>query len=880
VPRHSAPGTVIVRHDTFEPVSRPRVNDLLARAARRRIGLVLAPAGYGKSVAVTHYLADAEVPNVWFVVRDEHKKLLGFAGGLANALAPEVPGLERGLLGAYQNISTEAERPRALAAWFAAQLDDCRRTIVVDDVHVILEEPDVREFIAALIERAPSRVRWFLLGRSALDLPLATWIADGHAGEAVSEDDLRIRSDEAAAIARACDVALGAEHVEQLLRLTAGWPAAFIFALRAAAHGTDLGRIAVETREKLYAYLADQAFGALSSSEQQFLLATALLPVVDLKLLAAAGWDAPGATYTRLRRHASFIVPDSATTFHYHGLFADFLQHRLRLLGPAAYERAQLASAALLEKAGRADLALRLRRAAKDRAGVVRMLRDQASSLTLDGMVDAIEDALLWLPPATLRSDPVLLGLLARARNLRSAFAESETLYRAAIEISKTSDERAKLRMSFATSLHNRGRFDDAFAVLRDLDPNDVEDLTGRVRLLAHLGVLRAIRREFDEAQRLADETLARTVAGDPELRAQVLYNACLVSHYSNRFDEARARVTEALVAAEESANSYIIARCCHFLSVVAMNDGDWDGAARLHKRVLVHARREGDLGLVNFSVQIALNLAPMRGDAAGIAEADAALGGGSETYPDAENARSFARAMLAAWSGDFQTARREAESGIQSTEGMSQRDPILSLPHAALYHAAAGDRGAALAALDRATAFLAEFSATGTHATDATLLNISHVVLAVTHALLLRSRAANEILSQLERSDRNSIPAVATLARAARTFNRVAGGVTGREALDRDLGKVRDVGLGGYADLFAVLPVGIARSAAAFGTLTKAEMQMLRLIARGGTTKAIAVELARSPDTVETHVRAILRKLGCKSRSEALALARDHGIL
>jgi DNA-binding CsgD family transcriptional regulator len=76
------------------------------------------------------------------------------------------------------------------------------------------------------------------------------------------------------------------------------------------------------------------------------------------------------------------------------------------------------------------------------------------------------------------------------------------------------------------------------------------------------------------------------------------------------------------------------------------------------------------------------------------------------------------------------------------------------------------------------------------------------------------------------------------------------------------------------------VLPVGIARSAAAFGTLTKAEMQMLRLIARGGTTKAIAVELARSPDTVETHVRAILRKLGCKSRSEALALARDHGIL
>jgi DNA-binding CsgD family transcriptional regulator len=75
-------------------------------------------------------------------------------------------------------------------------------------------------------------------------------------------------------------------------------------------------------------------------------------------------------------------------------------------------------------------------------------------------------------------------------------------------------------------------------------------------------------------------------------------------------------------------------------------------------------------------------------------------------------------------------------------------------------------------------------------------------------------------------------------------------------------------------------LPAGIAGSAAAFGTLTRAELQMLRLVARGGTMKAIAVELNRSPDTVETHVRAVLRKLGCKRRSEAIALARDHGII
>jgi DNA-binding CsgD family transcriptional regulator len=205
---------------------------------------------------------------------------------------------------------------------------------------------------------------------------------------------------------------------------------------------------------------------------------------------------------------------------------------------------------------------------------------------------------------------------------------------------------------------------------------------------------------------------------------------------------------------------------------------------------------------------------------------------------------------------------------------------PIFDLTHVATYYAATGNRDAALGAIERASTSLTEFSAMRTPEGNATFMSIGRVLLAVAHATLLRSRAANDLLSHLEQSDPNAIAAVKCLALAARTFNRVAQGVAERDALDRDLAKVRERGLGGYADLLAAFPVGVARSAAAFGTLTKAELQMLRLIARGGTMKAIAAELSRSPDTVETHIRAVLRKLGCKTRNEAVALARDHGII
>ena len=871
---------MILQHATFEPVPRPRVMELLARAGRRRIGLVVAPAGYGKSVAVAHYLLGAGVPSIWFVVRDEHTKLLGFAWGLARALAREAPSLERGLLGAYQSVATDVEAPVALAAWFAGQLDDCSQTIVVDDVHLALEEPSVRSFIVALVDRVHKGLRWLLLGRSALDLPVATWLAYGHADEPIGEDDLRIRPDEAASIAQACDVALSSAQLDGLLDLTAGWPAAFIFALRAAAGGTELGRIAVETRDKLYAYLADQAFGAFSPSEQKFLLGTALLPVIDLELLVTAGWEAPEATFARLRRNAGFIVPETATTFHYHDLFRDFLQHRLHLLGAATYRHTQLQSAVLLESADRPDLALRLRVAAEDRAGIIRMLRDQASKSTLGGIVDAIEEAFGSLSPELFRADPPLLDLLARTRVLRGAWDAANTLYLTAVELAETPDQRAKILLSYASALYRQCGHEAAFAALCDLDATRIEDLSTKTRLLSGLGVLRAMRGDFDEAARLATQSLMDTVLGAPHLRATVLFNACLVSHYSNRLAEARSRAVEAQKAASQSGNDQICARTCHVLCLLAMNDGDWESAAELMVQSFVCAKRDGEPIVINDALDTAVFLASLRGDTARISELEANSGQGSGVYGELEVARSLARAVKAAWSGDFEAARREAENGVGTTGKNDNVQLLYFLPQAALYHAAAGNREAALHAIDRAATFLNEFPIRGMLVTYATFGNIGRILLAIAAALAQRTREANDILFQLERTEPKPIGAVRALAQAARTFNRVAQGVAEREALDRDIQGVREAGLGGYADLLAVLPVNIAGSAAAFGTLTKAEMQMLRLIARGGTMKAIAVGLNRSPDTVETHIRAILRKLGCKTRNEAVALARDHGVI
>jgi len=61
---------------------------------------------------------------------------------------------------------------------------------------------------------------------------------------------------------------------------------------------------------------------------------------------------------------------------------------------------------------------------------------------------------------------------------------------------------------------------------------------------------------------------------------------------------------------------------------------------------------------------------------------------------------------------------------------------------------------------------------------------------------------------------------------------------------------------------------------------LTPRELQVLRLVAAGQTTRAIAAELVLSERTVDRHVSIIFAKLGMSSRSAATAYAYEHQLV
>ncbi|MEP7028684.1 MAG: helix-turn-helix transcriptional regulator, partial [Candidatus Eisenbacteria bacterium] len=85
---------------------------------------------------------------------------------------------------------------------------------------------------------------------------------------------------------------------------------------------------------------------------------------------------------------------------------------------------------------------------------------------------------------------------------------------------------------------------------------------------------------------------------------------------------------------------------------------------------------------------------------------------------------------------------------------------------------------------------------------------------------------------------------------------------------------------LGAAPDLARLEAPATGEPARATSGLTARELQVLRLLARGGTNKAMAAELFLSEKTVDRHVSNIFAKLGVATRAAATAHAYDHGLL
>jgi ATP/maltotriose-dependent transcriptional regulator MalT len=844
---------------------RPRLNERLERAAAFPITVIAAPAGFGKSVALRDFLLASRSDAIRFDVRREENTLLAFARRFSDVVQPIVPGAAASFAALQERVLSATAPSRIVADWFAEHFRRTIGTIVIDDLHFAAADPDSIAFLSDLIEQTAERITWIVASRSDAGLPVATWLAYGRMDLPITQDDLRFTLEEALAAAQAERQNARPAEIEALWKLTEGWPVALAIALRTHTQAADLRPAA--TRELIYRYLAEQVFARVSESQREFLLATSVLSAFDAGIARALGGTAE--FIADLRHGVAFLTEVSPGQYRYHDLFRDYLESELLRRGDDAWKAALSAGARLLEERENLPAALALYTKAKDARAILRVVESDGFALLERGQADALSSALEALPEEPRSASPAALGLQATLEAARGHVEPARRSFLAAIERAERDDLRLALVHRYAIELVRQGQ--DCIGLLEPHANDERVPASLRVPLLGTLATAYANAERFEEA---AASTARALELLDPEAgdvaRARLYQQAAFV--YSRRGDHEPARRYAALaVELALARNLYEVAvRAYSVLYVIAYDDTDDPIGCLAILDKLLDCARKGASGQGRlYGLMASYGIEADRGNEATLDRIDEQLADIPGMLPQNRSEVLLpAMALRATWRGDF---RQACELLARAGNHQSDERRAEHLAEVALYSCAAGLRDEAEAANAAALDALVRWHQPTRRALRARLL------LAFYELVRGRASSAHRHLTQVKRDLAPAMTRLSALAYAGTLYYRAALGQGDPALLAAALERLRAEQFGGIARLLEKLPFP-ETEAGGYASLSGTEREILQLLVAGGSTRDLAARTSRSPRTIDTHIRSICRKLNCRSRRAAVALAIGAG--
>ncbi len=317
-------------------VNRPRLIERLNEGLRCKLTLISAPAGFGKTTLVSEWIEGIDRPVAWLSLDEGDNDPTRFLTYLVAALQTIATTIGEGVLSALQ-----IPQPPPPEAILTALLNDITAVpdqfvLMLDDYHMI-DARAIDQALTFLLEHLPPQMHLVIATREDPALPLARLRARGQLTE-LRAADLRFTPHEAAAfLNQVMGLNLPAQDIAALERHTEGWIAGLqLAALSMQGHEDASGFIRSFTGSHHFVmdYLGEEVLQKQPERVQTFLLRTSILerlcgPLCDAVLRdpSASGQ----ATLEYLEQANLFIIPldNERHWYRYHHLFADLLRQRL-----------------------------------------------------------------------------------------------------------------------------------------------------------------------------------------------------------------------------------------------------------------------------------------------------------------------------------------------------------------------------------------------------------------------------------------------------------------------------------------------------------------------------------------------------------------------
>jgi LuxR family maltose regulon positive regulatory protein len=334
-------------------ISRERLLHMLHQAHDRKLTVLSAPAGFGKTTLVATWLQTLptnEVQVAWVALDSNDNDLVHFWQRLLAALARCNPDIAHEALATLLTAGASAPIEYVLTQLInRIATSSTRYLLVIDDYHLIVE-PSIHRSLHLLLQHIPPQLNLVVLSRTEPPLPLADLRARGQALEVRAEQLRCTRTEIETFLTDVMGVRLTPAWLDEVQHSTEGWllglqllglslqgtsdPTTTLTALRASTHPAS-------------AFLIEHVFQRQLPAMQTFLLKTSILdslcaPLCDVLMETSNSQQ----LLEQLTQANLFLVALDGQRhwYRYHQLFADALRERLEREQPeqtrSLYQRA------------------------------------------------------------------------------------------------------------------------------------------------------------------------------------------------------------------------------------------------------------------------------------------------------------------------------------------------------------------------------------------------------------------------------------------------------------------------------------------------------------------------------------------------------------
>jgi LuxR family transcriptional regulator, maltose regulon positive regulatory protein len=368
----SGPSPEIVKTKLSPPSSRieevlcPELLELLDAGSVRKLTLIGAPAGYGKTTLLSQWRRSQEpnLPIAWVSLDEQDNDPIRLWKHIIEALDRVTPEERFGAdfpagLGMVATNLVETTLPVLINS--LAELP--RRVALVLDDYQWITKSDCHETVAFLVEHLPQTVHLVISTRSDPPLGLGRLRARGEVNE-LRIEQLAFSEEEAdSLLGERLGLNIGRADLAMLLERTEGWPAGLYLAalsMREKDAHAFISSLRGSTRY-IVDLLAEEVLAAVSEEERHFMIRTSALEKMSGSLCdEVLGMEGSGELLRELGHSNLLVVPldDSGGWYRYHNLFADFLSYELDNTHPNLVPILHGRASAWFEREGRIEKAI------------------------------------------------------------------------------------------------------------------------------------------------------------------------------------------------------------------------------------------------------------------------------------------------------------------------------------------------------------------------------------------------------------------------------------------------------------------------------------------------------------------------------------------